>query len=97
MSRSPATRASASADRPICTPRPTASRFLRRALRAGEASGIPAMVIGGGTNLIVSDRGFRGIVLRYRGDALLAEGNRVTADAGAELQRPGGFHHRRAD
>lgn len=57
------------------------------ALRAGEASGIPVMVVGGGTNLIVSDRGYRGLVLRYRGDALLAEGNRVTAGAGAELQR----------
>ena len=30
------------------------------------------MVIGGGTNLIVSDAGFRGIVLRYRADSLRA-------------------------
>ncbi|MFY9727879.1 MAG: UDP-N-acetylmuramate dehydrogenase [Bryobacteraceae bacterium] len=57
------------------------------ALRAGEASGIPMIVIGGGTNLIVSDRGYRGLVLRYRNDALSADGNRVTAGAGAELQR----------
>jgi len=57
------------------------------ALRAGEASGFPTIVIGGGTNLIVSDRGYRGLVLRYRGDTLRAEGNRVTAGAGAELQR----------
>ena len=35
------------------------------------------MVIGGGTNLIVSDEGFRGIVLRYRADALLAANGRV--------------------
>jgi UDP-N-acetylmuramate dehydrogenase len=57
------------------------------ALRTGEASGCPTVVIGGGTNLIVSDQGYRGLVLRYRGDALQAEGNRVTAGAGAELQR----------
>jgi UDP-N-acetylmuramate dehydrogenase len=57
------------------------------ALHAAEAGGIPVMVIGGGTNLIVSDHGYRGLVLRYRGDALLADGNRVTAGAGAELQR----------
>ena len=44
------------------------------------------VVIGGGTNLIVSDAGFRGIVLRYRGDRLLAANGRVHADAGASLQ-----------
>ncbi len=56
------------------------------ALEAARASGIPVMVIGGGTNLIVSDRGFRGIVLRYRADRLLAANSRVCADAGAVLQ-----------
>jgi UDP-N-acetylmuramate dehydrogenase len=47
---------------------------------------LPIMVIGGGTNLIVSDDGFRGLVLRYRGDALLAADNRVVAQSGAVLQ-----------
>jgi UDP-N-acetylmuramate dehydrogenase len=54
---------------------------------AARASGMETMVIGGGTNLIVSDAGFRGIVLRYRGESLLAANERVQADAGAELQR----------
>jgi UDP-N-acetylmuramate dehydrogenase len=57
------------------------------ALASARASGLETMVIGGGTNLIVSDAGFRGIVLRYRGDSLLAANGRVHADAGAELQR----------
>jgi UDP-N-acetylmuramate dehydrogenase len=56
------------------------------ALTAAHASGIETMVIGGGTNLIVSDEGFRGIVLRYRADGLRATGNAVSADAGAVLQ-----------
>ncbi len=56
------------------------------ALEAAKASGLPTIVIGDGTNLIVSDAGFRGIVLRYRAASLAAEGNRVTADAGAVLQ-----------
>src|SRR5450432_725549 len=56
------------------------------AMETARASGIPTMVIGGGTNLIVSDRGFRGIVLRYRAESLFAANGRVIADAGAVLQ-----------
>ena len=56
------------------------------ALNVARASGVPTMVIGGGTNLIVSDGGYRGIVLRYTGERLLASNGRVSADAGASLQ-----------
>jgi UDP-N-acetylmuramate dehydrogenase len=56
------------------------------ATQAARESGLPTMVIGGGTNLIVSDEGFRGIVLRYRAEALLAANGRVVAQAGAVLQ-----------
>src|SRR6185503_10030356 len=56
------------------------------AWRSAQASGIPTVVIGGGTNLIVSDQGFRGIVLRFRADRLMAAGGRVYAEAGAVLQ-----------
>ena len=56
------------------------------ALTEARASGMATVVIGDGTNLIVSDRGFRGIVLRYRADRLLAANGRVVAEAGAVLQ-----------
>jgi len=56
------------------------------ALAEVRASGLPSVVIGGGTNLIVSDRGFRGVVLRYRADRLMAANGRVHAEAGAVLQ-----------
>jgi UDP-N-acetylmuramate dehydrogenase len=55
------------------------------ALRATRASGLPYAVIGGGTNLVVADAGFRGIVLRFTAAAIRAEGHCVIADAGAEL------------
>jgi UDP-N-acetylmuramate dehydrogenase len=55
------------------------------ALRVVRAIGLPEMVIGGGTNLIVSDDGFPGAVLRYNVNGLSAEGARVHADAGAVL------------
>jgi UDP-N-acetylmuramate dehydrogenase len=56
------------------------------AVSVARSSGLETVVIGGGTNLIVSDAGFRGIVLRYRGSRLMASNGRVQADAGAVLQ-----------
>ncbi len=56
------------------------------AMAVARASGMDTVVIGSGTNLIVSDRGFRGIVLRYRADRLWAANGRVMAEAGAELR-----------
>ncbi len=56
------------------------------ALNVARASGQNYVVIGGGTNLIVSDDGFRGIVLRFIAQRILAAGNRVVADGGAVLQ-----------
>src|ERR1700682_2074789 len=56
------------------------------ALGVARASGMPYGVIGGGTNLIVADEGFPGIVLRFTADRLGGSGNRVSADAGASLQ-----------
>jgi UDP-N-acetylmuramate dehydrogenase len=56
------------------------------ALAVARASGLETMVIGGGTNLIVADEGFRGIVLRFRAESLAAEGSCVRADAGSVLQ-----------
>jgi UDP-N-acetylmuramate dehydrogenase len=64
----------------------TSAEAFVAALSAARSTGIQTMVIGGGTNLIVSDRGFRGIVLRFRADRLMAANGRVIADAGAVLQ-----------
>jgi len=55
------------------------------ALAAARAGAIDVVVIGEGTNLIVSDDGFRGLVLRFRADGIRSEGNRVSVDAGASL------------
>lgn len=57
-----------------------------KALKAAPKCGLPWTVIGGGTNLIVSDAGYRGIVLRYRGAAIWQHGSRITVQAGAVLQ-----------
>jgi UDP-N-acetylmuramate dehydrogenase len=56
------------------------------AIHAAQDCGTPVMVIGGGTNLIVSDEGFRGLVLRYHADRLTVEDSHVIAESGAVLQ-----------
>ena len=56
------------------------------ALNVARTSGQDYVVIGGGTNLIVSDDGFRGIVLRFTARRILSAGDRVTAESGAVLQ-----------
>jgi UDP-N-acetylmuramate dehydrogenase len=55
------------------------------AVRVLRAAGTPFVVIGDGTNLIVSDAGFRGAVVRYTADEMEADGAVVRAAAGATL------------
>src|SRR5229473_7112778 len=59
---------------------------LARAMQAIRENGQPWAVMGGGTNLIVSDDGFAGVVLRYVNGTLEIEGTSVRVAAGAELQ-----------
>jgi UDP-N-acetylmuramate dehydrogenase len=61
-------------------------RAFMAAIAAATANGTPVIVTGGGTNLIVSDEGFRGLVLRFASDNLSAHGEFVTVASGAVLQ-----------
>lgn len=56
------------------------------AFEVSQASGAAYTVIGDGTNLIVSDQGFDGIVLRLTAKSIHREGETLRAEAGAELQ-----------
>ena len=59
---------------------------LAAAIGIIQETGEPHAVIGGGTNLVVSDDGFPGIVLRYTNAALDVGHGMVTVAAGAMLQ-----------
>ncbi len=65
------------------------ARFID-AWRIAHQSGLDTVVIGGGTNLIVSDGGFRGVVLKLSNRRIWAEhdtdGQTVHGDSGASLQ-----------
>jgi UDP-N-acetylmuramate dehydrogenase len=56
------------------------------ALRIARGSGLETVVIGGGTNLIVSDDGFRGVILKLSSDRMRADGPSVYVESGATLQ-----------
>jgi len=56
------------------------------ALEAIRETGLPRVVIGGGTNLVVADAGFDGIVLRFSGESIRNDGVFLRAEAGAVLQ-----------
>jgi UDP-N-acetylmuramate dehydrogenase len=64
----------------------SSAEAFAEALRVSQASGTAYSVIGDGTNLIVSDKGFDGIVLRLSANAIERNGSTVCAEAGAELQ-----------
>lgn len=57
-----------------------------RASRIARESGLETVVIGGGTNLIVADAGFRGVVLKLSNSGIRADGSTVQVDGGVSLQ-----------
>jgi UDP-N-acetylmuramate dehydrogenase len=56
------------------------------ALHIARSAASEHVVIGGGTNLIVADAGFPGIVLRFTASGIESQGVCVSVAAGAELQ-----------
>lgn len=53
---------------------------------AGALALGPALVLGGGTNVICSDAGYRGVIVRYRGERIWMEDGLLHCQTGASLQ-----------
>ncbi|MFN7933449.1 MAG: UDP-N-acetylmuramate dehydrogenase [Bryobacteraceae bacterium] len=60
-------------------------QFLH-ALESVKNSGLPYLVLGAGTNLIVQDSGYRGVILRFTGTTISAQDGSINVAAGAVLQ-----------
>jgi len=58
---------------------------LARAVTLAQESAIPYFLLGDGSNLLVSDDGYRGLIVRNRILGLTVEGHRVTAGAGETM------------
>src|SRR5438445_268168 len=64
----------------LCETRDAAA-FVK-ALIAAQRLALPRLVIGGGTNLVVSDAGFDGVTLRYMGSRISQDGSLLRVEAG---------------
>lgn len=77
--------------------RPATLAALKQVLAWARAAGLPVTVVGGGSNLLVSDRGVRGLAIVYRGEkeplTATEEGGiiRVTAPAQRMLSNVGRY------
>jgi UDP-N-acetylmuramate dehydrogenase len=60
---------------------------VRGVLRFARSRGIPLLVLGRGSNLVVADAGIRGLVLRIRSEGIRVDGRRVSAEAGVLMAR----------
>src|SRR5712691_976543 len=65
--------------------RVASERELVGAIRIAREHELPVFVLGGGTNLLVGDRGIRGVVLQNAWREASVEGEIVTASSGTEL------------
>lgn len=69
--------------------RPASAQGLSGILKACAENGIPVMIMGNGTNLIVRDGGIRGVVIQFRDNFDLCEVNgcEITAEPGILISR----------
>jgi UDP-N-acetylmuramate dehydrogenase len=58
---------------------------LTTALATAHEAGLPCFLLGGGSNLLVSDEGFRGLVVRNACGAVTFDGSAVHVEAGADF------------
>lgn len=59
---------------------------MATALRLAREAGIPVTILGGGSNVLIGDRGIRGLVIRPKGGAIeQSDASHVRADAGVTI------------
>ena len=68
---------------------PATGEEVREAIRLAKKVQVPFFVVGNGSNLLVSDDGFRGMILQIGRNLqeITVEGNEIHAEAGALLSR----------
>jgi UDP-N-acetylmuramate dehydrogenase len=60
---------------------------LRAIVRFARSRDLPLFILGRGSDLVISDKGIRGLVIHNRAQQVKFEGNRLTADSGLPMAR----------
>jgi len=60
---------------------------LRALIRFARARGLPLTLLGRGSNVVISDRGVRGLVIHVRAESTRVDGNAYVADAGVPMAK----------
>ena len=60
---------------------------LRGLVRFARSRGLPHLILGRGSNVVISDRGVRGLVIQCRAEGHRIEGDRFIAEAGVQMAR----------
>src|SRR3990172_8684890 len=60
---------------------------LGNAILAAEEIGINYFVLSGGSNLLINDKGFRGLIIHNACEKIEVDGTKIVAETGIELQK----------
>jgi len=60
---------------------------LMKAVKIAHDLNLPFFILGGGSNLLVSDKGFRGLVIKVQSSKLKVQSDKIIADAGVSLSK----------
>src|SRR6188472_3437958 len=60
---------------------------LRAIVRFARSRELPLFILGRGSDLVISDKGIRGLVIHNKAQQVRFEGNRLTTDSGLAMAR----------
>ena len=63
------------------------SEDLIKAIKAAKKAGLPYFILGGGSNILVSDEGFDGLVIKLQATSYKLQATNIIADAGVLLSK----------
>ena len=64
---------------------------LVNAVKIAKKLKLPVFILGGGSNLLVSEKGFKGLVIKMQNENCEVQGNKIFVSAGAALSGLSGF------